>query len=256
MQKVIIMILSVEGVEFSYKSKKILENVEFKVNRGEVVSILGVNGAGKSTLLKSINKILKPKKGTILIDNFDIDKLGGLEIAKKIGYVPQRADGNYMTVFDTVLLGRKPHIKWEISEKDIEITHKFLKLMDLEDYALRCTNELSGGELQKVVIARALVQEPQVLLLDEPTNNLDLKNQLEAMKIARDVSKSKNIASIVVMHDLNLALRFSDKFIMLKDGKIFAEGGKEIINPENIGEVYGVKAHVGEYKGIPIVVPI
>jgi len=153
---VVIMILSVDDIEFSYKSKKILENVKFKVNRGDVVSILGVNGAGKSTLIKCINKILKPKKGAILIDNYNIDKLDNLEIAKKIGYVPQRADGNYMTVFDAVLLGRKPHIKWEISEKDIEITHKFLKLMDLEDYALRYTNELSGGELQKVVIARAL----------------------------------------------------------------------------------------------------
>ncbi len=250
------MILSVDGVEFSYNSKKILENVEFKVNRGDVVSILGVNGAGKSTLIKCINKILKPKKGTILIDDYDINKLNNLEIAKKMGYVPQRADGNYMTVFDAVLLGRKPHIKWEISEKDIEITHKFLKLMDLEDYALRYTNELSGGELQKVVIARALVQEPNILLLDEPTNNLDLKNQLESLRIIRDISKSQNIASIIVMHDLNLALRFSDKFIMLKDGKIFAEGGKEVITPENIKEVYGVRAHVDEYRGIPVVVPL
>ena len=251
----IIMILSVDGVEFSYKSKKILENVKFEVNRGDVVSILGVNGAGKSTLIKCINKILKPKKGTILIDNYNIDKLDNLEIAKKIGYVPQRADGNYMTVFDAVLLGRKPHIKWEISERDIEITHEFLKLMGLEDYALRYTNELSGGELQKVVIARALVQEPHVLLLDEPTNNLDLRNQLESLRIIRDISKSQNIASIIVMHDLNLALRFSDKFIMLKDGKIFAEGEKEVINPENIEAVYGVRVHVDEYKGIPIVVP-
>jgi len=250
------MILSVDGVEFSYKSKKILENVKFKVNRGDVVSILGVNGAGKSTLIKCINKILKPKQGTILIDNYDIDRLDNLEIAKKIGYVPQRADGNYMTVFDAVLLGRKPHIKWDVSERDIKLTHNVLKLMDLEDYALRYTNELSGGELQKVVIARALVQEPHVLLLDEPTNNLDLKNQLESLRIVRDISKSQNIASIIVMHDLNLALRFSDKFIILKDGKIFAEGGMEVINPENIEAVYGVNAYVDEYKGIPIVVPI
>jgi iron complex transport system ATP-binding protein len=249
------MILSVDDIEFSYKSKKILENVKFKVNRGDVVSILGVNGAGKSTLIKCINKILKPKQGTILIDNYNIDKLDNLEIAKKIGYVPQRADGNYMSVFDAVLLGRKPHIKWEISEKDIEITHKFLKLMDLEDYALRYTNELSGGELQKVVIARALVQEPHVLLLDEPTNNLDLRNQLESLKIIRDISKSQNIASIIVMHDLNLALRFSDKFIMLKDGKIFAEGGKEVINPENIEAVYGVNVIIENIKGIPVVIP-
>ena len=250
------MILSVDGVEFAYRSRKVLNNIKFEVKRGEVVSILGVNGAGKSTLLKCINKILKPKRGTILIDNFDIRQLDNLELAKKVGYVPQRAEGNYMTVFDAVLLGRKPHIKWEVSDRDIEITHKVLKLLNLEDYALRYTNELSGGELQKVIIARALVQEPQILLLDEPTNNLDLKNQLEVMKIIREVSKSQNIASIVVMHDLNLALRYSDKFIMLKDGVIYAEGGKEIINPENIRAVYGVDAYIENVKGIPVVVPI
>ena len=250
------MILSVDGVEFAYKSRQILNNIKFEVKRGEVVSILGVNGAGKSTLLKCINKILKPKRGTILIDNFDINNLDGYELAKKVGYVPQRAERNYMTVFDAVLLGRKPHIKWEVSDRDIEITHKVLKLLNLEGYALRYTNELSGGELQKVIIARALVQEPQILLLDEPTNNLDLKNQLEVMKIIRDISKSQNIASIVVMHDLNLALRYSDKFIMLKNGVIYAEGGKEIINPENIKAVYGVDAYVENVKGIPVVIPI
>ncbi|HII59617.1 TPA: ABC transporter ATP-binding protein [Methanocaldococcus jannaschii] len=250
------MILSVDGVEFAYKSRQILNNIKFEVKRGEVVSILGVNGAGKSTLLKCINKILKPKRGTILIDNFDIKNLDNLELAKKVGYVPQRAEGNYMTVFDAVLLGRKPHIKWEVSDRDIEITHKVLKLLNLEDYALRYTNELSGGELQKVIIARALVQEPQILLLDEPTNNLDLKNQLEVMKIIMDISKSQNIASIVVMHDLNLALRYSDKFIMLKDGVIYAEGGREVINPENIKAVYGVDAYIENVRGIPVVVPI
>ncbi|CAB3289465.1 ABC transporter related protein [Methanocaldococcus lauensis] len=250
------MILSIDGVEFSYKSRKILNNIKFEVERGEVVSILGVNGAGKSTLLKCINKILKPKRGTILIDNFDINKLDNHELAKKVGYVPQKAEGNYMTVFDAVLLGRKPHIKWEITDRDIEITYKVLKLLNLEDYALRYTNELSGGELQKVIIARALVQEPQILLLDEPTNNLDLKNQLEVMKIIRDISKSQNIASIVVMHDLNLALRYSDKFIMLKDGKIFAEGDRSIINPENIKAVYGVNAFVENIRGIPVVIPV
>ncbi|AEF97070.1 ABC transporter ATP-binding protein [Methanotorris igneus] len=250
------MILSVDGVEFSYKSRKILENVKFKVNRGEVVSILGPNGCGKSTLLKCINKILKPKRGVILIDNYNLNELSNLEIAKKIGYVPQKSDGSYMTVFDTILLGRKPHIKWEVSKQDINLVNEILEIMDLKDYALRYTNELSGGELQKVIIARAIVQEPEVLLLDEPTNNLDLKNQLEILRVIRNISKSKNIASIIVIHDLNLALRYSDKFIMLKDGKIFAEGGKEVINPKNIEAVYGVSVDVKYYNGIPVVIPL
>ncbi|MDD4363698.1 MAG: ABC transporter ATP-binding protein [Atribacterota bacterium] len=248
------MILSVDDIEFSYQSKNILKNVKFKVNKGEVVSVLGVNGAGKSTLLKCINRMLKPNKGSILIDNFKLSTLNQKEIAKKMAYVSQHTNGNYTNVFDSVLLGRKPHIKWEVTKEDLEITSRILKIMELEEIALKNTNELSGGELQKVIIARALVQEPQVLLLDEPTNNLDLKNQMAVMEIIRNVSKSQNIASIVVMHDLNLTLRFSDKFIMLKDGEIFSEGESDIINSANILEVYDVTAYVDNYNGIPIVV--
>ncbi len=250
------MILSVDNIEFSYQSKNVLKNIKFKVKRGEVVSILGINGAGKSTLLKCINRILQPKQGTILIDRFDLKQLNDKEIAKNIAYAPQSATGNYITVFDAVLLGRKPYIKWGVSKRDLQITDKVLKLMQLEDYALRNTNELSGGELQKVIIARALVQEPKILLLDEPANNLDLKNQMEVMKIIKDISKTQNIASIVVMHDLNLTLRFSDKFIMLKNGKVYSEGDNKIINSKNIKDVYNVEAYVDYYKGIPIVVLI
>lgn len=248
------MILSVNGIEFSYKSKKVLRKVKFKVNKGDVVSILGVNGAGKSTLLKCINRILKPKKGAILIDDFNLNQLNSSEIAKKMAYISQSINSSYVTVFDSVLLGRKPHIKWEVSKKDLEITGQVLKLMGLEDYALRYTKELSGGELQKVAIARALAQEPQILLLDEPTNNLDLKSQMAVMKIIKNISRTQGISSIVVMHDLNLTLRFSDKFIMLKDGMIFSEGNSEVINSKNIREVYGVNAYVDHYNGIPIVV--
>lgn len=249
------MILSIDGVEFSYRSRNVLNNITCKIKRGEVVSILGVNGAGKSTLLKCINKILKPKRGTILIENTNIKDIKGSEIGKKIGYVPQRSNGNYMTVFDFVLLGRKPYIKWDVTDKDIEITNEVLKMINFEEYALRYTNELSGGELQKAIVARALVQEPKILLLDEPTNNLDLKNQIEVMNIIRHISSTKNIATIAVMHDLNTALMYSDKFIMLKDGKIFVEGGKEIINPKNIKEVYGVDVHIGEINGVQVIVP-
>jgi len=248
------MILSVNGIDFSYKSKKILDNVKFKVNKGEVVSILGINGAGKSTLLKCINRILKPKKGAILIDDFNLAQLNHSEIAKKMAYVSQSINSSYMTVFDSVLLGRKPHIKWEVSKKDLKVTGEVLNLMGLEDYALRYTRELSGGELQKVAIARALAQEPKILLLDEPTNNLDLKSQMAVMEIIKNISRTQGISSIIVMHDLNLTLRFSDKFIMLKDGMIFSKGDSEVINSKNIKEVYGVNAYVDHYNGIPIVV--
>jgi len=248
--------LSINGIKFSYGSREILKDVSFEVEEGEIFSILGTNGAGKSTLLKCINRILTPKKGTILIDNFDIRKMDNSQLAKYIGYVPQRSNGNYMTVFDTLLLGRKPYIKWKVSRKDIETVYRVLELLGLEEHAWKYTNELSGGELQKVVIGRALVQEPEVLLLDEPTNNLDIKNQLEVMEIIRSISKSEGITSVLVMHDLNLALRYSDKFALMKDGVIYAVGGREVITPENIRSVYGVDVYIEHVRGYPVVVPI
>lgn len=249
------MVLSVDKVEFSYGNATVLKDVNFKVKKGDFVSILGVNGSGKSTLMRCINRILKFKDGMIFVEDRDIKKMKDIEIARKIGYVPQSSETGFVTVFDAVLLGRKPYIKWDVSKKDIELTEKILKVMNLEEYALRYINELSGGELQKVVIARALVQEPQILLLDEPTSDLDLKNQLEVMRIIREVSDTHNIASIVVMHDINLALRYSDKFIILKEGQVFTTGGKEVITPEIIKETYGVDVHVKNFEGVPMIIP-
>ncbi|ADG14073.1 ABC transporter related protein [Methanocaldococcus infernus ME] len=250
------MILSVEGIEFYYKSKKVLDNVKFNVSKGELVSILGVNGAGKSTLLKCIAKILKPKKGTILLENLNLNNLDRKSLAKLLGYVPQKSDGTYLTVFDTILLGRKPFITWEPSKEDLKKTYEIIKLLNLEDYTLRYTNELSGGELQKVVIARALVQEPKVLLLDEPTNNLDLKNQIEILKLIRKITKEKNIVTIMVMHDINLALRYSDTLIFMKDGKIVDVRKKDSVTPDIIREVYEIDVTIQKINNIPIVIPL
>lgn len=249
------MVLSVNKVEFSYGSVPVLCDVNFEVKKGDFISILGVNGSGKSTLMKCINRILRFKEGMIFVEDRDLKQMKAIEIAQKIGYVPQTSEKGFVTVFDAVLLGRKPYIKWDVSQKDIELTEEILKIMGLEEYSLRYINELSGGELQKVVIARALVQEPQILLLDEPTSDLDLKNQLEVMKILKEVSSTKNIASVVVMHDINLALRYSDKFIILKDGQVFTSGGKEVITPEIIKKTYGVDVHVTNFEGIPVVIP-
>lgn len=250
------MILNIDGIEFSYTSVPVLRNVKFHLEKGEFLSILGNNGAGKSTLLKCINRILKPHKGTIYIEKDEISKLSRVEIAKKIGYVAQRNENGRFTVFDAVLLGRKPYIKWDITEKDVKIVNEVLKKFDLEKLALRYLNELSGGELQKVVIARALSQQPVVMLLDEPTNNLDLKNQIEVLKIIKDTVKEQSIAAIVIIHDLNLALRFSDKFLLLKDNTIFAYGGMEVMTEENIEAVYGIPVAVETCRGVPVVIPL
>lgn len=249
------MILELKNIEFSYNGSPVLRGIEFDVKKGDVVSILGVNGAGKSTLLKCINGILKPQKGEIFIDHTNIKKTSRTEIAKALAYVPQRSEQSFITVFDAVLLGRKPYIKWDVTKNDIEITERVLSALGLKKLSLRYINELSGGEFQKVVIARALVQQPKVILLDEPTNNLDPKNQFEVMDIIKEISKKRGIASVIVMHNVNLAVRLSDRFVLLKEGKVFAEGGLEIITKDNIEKVYGISVTVENIRGITVILP-
>ncbi|MDN5331352.1 MAG: iron complex transport system ATP-binding protein [Tepidanaerobacteraceae bacterium] len=250
------MILSVDGVEFSYGSRSVLKNVMLEVKPGEVLAILGNNGAGKSTLLKCLNKILKPQRGTVLIEGEDLYSMDRCEIARRAGYVAQKQDGMRCTVFDAVLLGRRPYFSLRATQRDLKVVENVLRLLGLEEYSFRYIDELSGGELQKVVIARALAQEPRVLLLDEPTSSLDLKNQYEVLQIIKDAVKEQNIAAVVVMHDLNLALRFSDKFLLMKNGRVFAFGGMEIITSENIAGVYGIRVALENIAGIPVVVPL
>lgn len=243
-----------ENLRFAYNSKEILDKISFEVKQGEILFIIGPNGCGKSTLLKCLNGILKPE-GAVYVGEDEIKILSNREIAKRIGYVPQRAEINHLTVFDMVLLGRKPHIRWGMSNKDIEIVKRVIRMLRLETLSLRRLTELSGGELQKVIIARALAQEPKIILLDEPTNNLDLKNQIEVMKMLTEIAKKQKISVIVTMHDLNMASHYADRIIMLKDSKIFAMGGVEILTPENIEEVYGLKVSVLNHDGKPLIVP-
>jgi len=250
------MILSVQGLDFKYPSHKVLKNVSFSLERGECLAILGTNGTGKSTLLKCINRILKPQKGTVFIDKHEVQKLNRIELAKKIGYVSQSNQCFRTTVFDTILIGRKPYIKWDATKIDLDIVNRVIKMLGLEEYSLRYIDELSGGEFQKVLIARALAQEPDILMFDEPTSSLDLKNQLEVINIIKKVVKSKGISAVVTMHDLNLALRFADKFILLKDGKVFAAGGMEIMTSENIEYVYSVHVKVEQLRNTIVVVPV
>ncbi|SMB79697.1 iron complex transport system ATP-binding protein [Desulfonispora thiosulfatigenes DSM 11270] len=249
------MILSVKSLSFRYPSRSVIKDINFSISKGDFLAVLGINGAGKSTLLKCLNRILNPNAGIVYINDDEASKLSRRELAKKIGYVAQRNENIRSTVFDAVLLGRKPYIKWEVSKNDLEITQEALKVLDLEEYALRYLNELSGGEQQKVVIARALAQKPEILLLDEPTSSLDLKNQLEVARVINKVAKEQQMAAIVTMHDLNLAIRFADKFILLKNGQIFAAGGSEVITPENIESVYSVPVKIDKVGDIPVVIP-
>jgi len=247
--------LEIAGMDFAYDRKLVLKNVNLKVKEGEFLTIIGPNASGKTTLLKCINNILKPKKGTIKVDGNDINHIGMDGVARKIGYVPQMSNRAFpTTVFDTVLMGRRPHGNWKPSDSDYRLVSEYMEKLDLQDIALREIGELSGGQRQKVMIARALVQEPDILLLDEPTSSLDLKHQLEVMEMV-DKQTENGLTVVMTMHDLNLALRFSEKIIMLRQGKIFAYGGAEVLDPVNIEKVFGVKVSMAHGSCGPVIVP-
>ena len=251
--------LKVNNVEFSYNSTPVLENISMELDRSEILGIVGPNGAGKSTLIRCINRILKPKRGSILLEEQEIKHMSMMEIAKKLGYVPQTASHTFpATVFDTVLMGRRPHIGWRSSKKDAKNVVVVLKQMEIEDLAMRDFNELSGGQQQKVLIARALAQEASTLLLDEPTSNLDIQHQLEVMEIIKDLVTKKGISAIMAVHDLNLASRYTDKVLIMKRGRIFDVGSPyDVLTPENIMSVYNVEAEViNRNGGRPYIVPI
>jgi len=251
--------MSINNLSFNYAGVPILNNVEFNVGLGELVTIVGPNGSGKSTLLKCINRILKPKQNSVLINGVDSGKLSVKELSMMMGYVPQTSVSAFpFTVFDVVMMGRKPYIHWSVGERDSEIVALMLDFLGIGHLALRHFSELSGGEQQKVIIARALAQQPEILLLDEPTSSLDIRHQLEILCILRGLAQSGGRSVVVTLHDLNLASRFSDRMIMLKKGYVFAMGRpEEVITSQNIKTVYGICADVSaSVMGRPVVTPL
>jgi iron complex transport system ATP-binding protein len=249
--------ITIKGLTFSYNSHKILDDLNVVMENSEVLSLVGPNGSGKTTLLKCIDRILKPR-GSILLDGLELERMNRQDVARQIGYVPQSSSTPLATtVFDTVLMGRRPHIGWRVADFDLDKVAEVLEKLNLENLAMRDFSQLSGGQKQKVLIARALVQEPAVLLLDEPTSNLDMRHQLEVMEIVRDLVHEKKIAAVMAIHDLNLASRFSDKLVMLKNGQVYAAGEPEtLLNESNIGNVYGIEAIIMNALGRPYIVPL
>jgi len=258
--------LSVRGVTFSYddiavqEDTNVLSDISFKLEGGEVLGIIGPNGSGKTTLLRCINMTLGPRKGTILIDGRNILELDRKEIARHIGVVPQSAATDFpFSVFDVVLMGRTPWLDRFSGEssKDIEIARNAMEVTGTLHLAARPMDELSGGERQRVIIARALAQQPGILLLDEPTLHLDIKHQLEILELVRRLAKEKGLMVVLVSHDLDLAARYSDRLLLLRDGRVFSTGApKEVLTVENIREVYGVSAEIvyGSWTGTPHVI--
>ncbi len=248
--------LEIKGLGFSYNSVSALKKVNLMVKRGEILAIIGPNASGKTTLLKCIDSILKPQIGSVLIKDEEISTLSRKEIARKIGYLPQTEGENFpITVFDMILMGRRPHGGWKPSSEDLGKVSNIIGLLGLDQLAMREVGKISGGQRQKVMIARALAQEPEVLLLDEPTNNLDLKYQLGVLDLVRKQVLDNEISCLVAIHDLNLAARYSDKIVILNKGEVYAAGGVDVLTSENIESVYGIKVTIRRYSRRIIIIP-
>lgn len=250
------MTLCVKDLSFSYKNTRVLNRVGFSVQKGEVTMILGPNGVGKTTLLKCLNRIFSPNTGSIRINNRDIAAMGVGDIARHIAYVAQNNGGGRLTVFDAVLMGRTPHIRVKAGPGDLKKTHAVMERLNLNHMGLKYLDCLSGGERQKVAIARALVQETDLLLLDEPTASLDLKNQTDILGLIRHIAREHDMAVVMTMHDLNSALRYGDQYLCLRNGRVEGAGNMADITPELVTRVYGVDVEIIHHRGAPMVVPV
>ena len=246
--------LNAENLSFRYRGgPEVLRKVSFSLEDGQFLAILGNNGAGKSTMLKCFNQILRVEGGHVWMDGEDLLTMPHREVARRVAFVSQNIPSTQMTVHDVVMLGRRPYMRWGFTEEDHRIVHDAMERLNLSPLRGRYLSELSGGERQKVMLARALAQQPRVLLLDEPTSSLDIRNQYQVLAIVRDICRTGGITAIVVIHDLNLALRFCERFLLLKDGRVYRAGDRSILDRQALREVYGVEAHVVEAEGKSIV---
>ena len=252
--------LEVNGIEFSYGSSKILKSVCLEVDNSEILGILGPNGSGKTTLIKCINRILTPSQGSVALDQFDVLTMKQKDVAKHFGYVPQNSvnDLSCPTVFEVVMMGRRPYsMGWQYSKSDEEIVWKSLEELEVADLAPRSFDHLSSGQTQRVLMARALCQGADVLLLDEPTSNLDIRYQLEVMGTVKRLVKERDVSACAIIHDIDMAMRFCDKAVILSKGEIISAGPvEEVIMPENIRNAYGVDVAIDRNYGRPHVIVI
>lgn len=248
--------LEVKSLSFAYRcGRQILEDVSFSVPGGACLAVLGNNGAGKSTLLSCLAGLLRPRTGRVLVDGEDLLGMDAGRAARTVALVSQFAPASRLTVYDMVLLGRKPYLKWDFTAADRAMTEEALERLGLSGLALRYADRLSGGEGQKVQLARALVQQPKLLLLDEPTSSLDLRSQYEVLGLVSQLCREQGITAVAVLHDLNLALRFCHRFLLLHGGRVYAQGDASVVSPRAIREVYGMEAAVRRVDGVPVVLP-
>ncbi|MFH1564143.1 MAG: ABC transporter ATP-binding protein [Nitrospirota bacterium] len=243
--------LKVQNIKAAYQDRVVIENVSFEVKEGEFLGIIGPNGAGKTTLIKVMTGVKRSASGEVLLDEKPISSLSRRQIAQIMAVVPQ---GIFIpplfTVEDVVLMGRYAHQRnrFGITKEDMSVCEEAMKKTDTITFRHRQINELSGGERQEVIIARALAQEPKIFMLDEPTANLDIKHQMRVLGLVKTLVREHKITTVMVIHDLNLAARFCDRLILLHNQRILADGiSQQVLTPKNLLEAYEVEVKV-EYN--------
>ena len=246
--------IAISDLLYSYSEEAvILKGISMNIRKPQLVSIIGPNGVGKSTLIHCMNKILAPVAGTVMIDGKEVKDYEIKELARKVGYVPYTSSDTFpMTVVDTILMGRNPHRKMSTLHNDLVIARDVMKMMDITHLAMRPFNELSAGQHQRVMLARGLAQEPEILLLDEPTANLDIRHQMDVIRLLKELSVERGLLVVMISHDLNIAAKYSDNVIMMSKGQIYAVGRPaDVITAESVKEVYDVDSDVIVTNGRP-----
>lgn len=253
--------LKMQDVTLGYGGTVVVEGVTLQVKPGEMLGLVGPNGCGKSTIIRALSRVISPYSGRILLNGKDISRISRKDLARRLGVVPQMPLlPSTFTAFEIVLMGRNPHLglfQYE-GPGDMAIAWQAMEKTSTRHLAQRRIGELSGGEIQCVVIARVLAQETEAILLDEPTANLDIGRQIEILDLIKGLCRRDGLTVVAALHDLNLAAQYCDRLVLISNGRIYAEGTPgEVINADNIGQVYGTGSYIYTHplSGLPAVLP-